>query len=50
VVLLHRGRVVADATPAEVLQADRLADVYDARVEVLHRDAGPAVLPVREPS
>ena len=45
-VLLHRGRVVADATPAEVLQPARLAEVYGARVEVLHREAGPAVLPV----
>jgi iron complex transport system ATP-binding protein len=47
VVLLHQGRVVADATPAEVLQPDRLAEVYGARVEVLHREDGPAVLPVR---
>ena len=48
--LMHRGRVVADATPAEVLQPARLAEVYGARVEVLHREAGPAVLPVRAPS
>ncbi|HET9423470.1 MAG TPA: ABC transporter ATP-binding protein [Nocardioides sp.] len=49
VVLLHRGQVVADATPAEVLQPARLAEVYDARVEVLQRAAGPVVLPVRDP-
>ena len=47
VVLLHQGRVVADGTPAEVLQPARLAEVYGARVEVLQRDGGPAVLPVR---
>jgi iron complex transport system ATP-binding protein len=47
VLLLHRGRVVADASPSEVLQPARLAEVYGARVEVLQRDAGPAVLPVR---
>jgi iron complex transport system ATP-binding protein len=47
VVLLHQGRVVADATPTEVLQPGRLAEVYGARVEVLQREDGPAVLPVR---
>ncbi len=47
VVLLHQGRVVADATPAEVLRPALLSEVYGARVEVLMRDAGPAVLPVR---
>jgi len=50
VVLLHQGRVVADASPVEVLQPARLAEVYGARVEVLQREAGPAVLPVRGPS
>lgn len=49
VVLLHHGRVVADAPPREVLRPARLADVYGARVEVLQREAGPAVLPVRGP-
>ncbi len=46
VVLLDNGRVVADASPSEVLRPVRLAEVYGARVEVLRRDAGPAVLPV----
>ena len=46
VVLLDQGRVVADASPREVLRPVRLADVYGARVEVLQRDTGPAVLPV----
>ncbi len=47
VVLLHEGRVVADGSPEAVLEPARLADVYAARVEVLQRDAGPAVLPLR---
>jgi len=47
VVLLHQGRVVADAAPAQVLRPALLSEVYGARVEVLARDDGPAVLPVR---
>ena len=47
VLLMHEGRVMADATPVEVLQPDRLSSVYGARVEVLQREGGPAVLPVR---
>jgi iron complex transport system ATP-binding protein len=47
IVLLHQGRVVADASPAEVLRPSLLAEVYGARVEVLQREHGPAVLPVR---
>ena len=45
--LLHAGRLVADGPPEAVLEPARLAKVYGARVEVLHRDAGPAVLPLR---
>lgn len=48
-VLLDRGRVVADGRPDEVLTAERLAQVYDARVEVLDRPDGRAVLPLRDP-
>ncbi|QMU22788.1 ABC transporter ATP-binding protein [Gordonia rubripertincta] len=48
-VLLDRGRIVADGPPAEVLTAERLRDVYAAKVEVLDRRDGPAVLPVRDP-
>ena len=48
VVLLHQGRVVADGLPRGRARAARLAEVYGARVEVLQREAGPAVLPVRE--
>lgn len=47
-VLLDRGRIVADGPPAEVLTAERLRDVYAAKVEVLDRRDGPAVLPVRD--
>lgn len=47
-VLLDRGRIVADGTPAEVLTTDRIAQVYGARVEVLDRRDGRAVLPLRE--
>ena len=47
VVLLHQGRVVADASPVEVLKPALLAEVYRARVEVLQREDGPAVLPIR---
>ena len=47
-VLLDKGLVVADGPPAEVLTPERLARVYGARVEVLARADGPAVLPLRE--
>ncbi|UVE93851.1 ABC transporter ATP-binding protein [Dietzia sp. B32] len=47
-VLLDGGRVVADGPPEEVLTAERVAQVYDARVEVLDRRDGRAVLPLRE--
>ena len=47
-VLLDRGRVVADGRPETVLTAERVAQVYDARVEVLDRRDGRAVLPLRE--
>ena len=46
-VLLDRGRIVADGRPDEVLTADRVSQVYGARVEVLDRPDGRAVLPLR---
>lgn len=46
VVLMHEGRLVADGPPVDVLERTRLSDVYGARVEVLQRDGGPAVVPV----
>lgn len=48
-VLLHRGRVVADDSPEQVLTVERVAEVYGARVEVLDRRDGRAVLPLRGP-
>lgn len=48
-VLLDRGRVVSEGPPEEVLTVERVAQVYGARVEVLSRRDGPAVLPLREP-
>lgn len=47
--LLSEGRVVANAPAAAVLQADLLHQVYGARVEVLDRASGPAVIPDRPP-
>ncbi|MGW0036499.1 ABC transporter ATP-binding protein [Gordonia sp. NPDC003376] len=46
-VLLQRGRIVADGAPSEVLTEERIDAVYGARVEILHRTDGPAVLPLR---
>jgi iron complex transport system ATP-binding protein len=46
VVLIHEGRLVADGAPADVLEPIRLSEVYRARVEVLSRSGGPAVVPV----
>jgi len=47
VVLLHGGRIVTDGSAEQVLRPARLTQVYGARVEVLDRPGGPAVLPVR---
>ncbi|WP_373280963.1 ABC transporter ATP-binding protein [Nocardia higoensis] len=47
-VLLDHGRIVTDGPPADVLTVDRIAEVYGARVEVLDRPDGRAVLPLRE--
>ena len=46
-VLLSGGRVVADGAPLQVLTPRRLVEVYGARVDVLDRPTGAAVLPVR---
>ncbi|MFC4604869.1 ABC transporter ATP-binding protein [Rhodococcus kronopolitis] len=46
-VLLDGGRVVTEGTPREVLRAETIGRVYGARVEVLDRPGGLAVLPVR---
>ncbi|OBG87398.1 spermidine/putrescine ABC transporter ATP-binding protein [Mycobacterium sp. E802] len=47
--MLAAGRVVADGTPTEVLTAQRIAEIYQARVDVVERGGRIAVLPVREP-
>ncbi len=36
IVMLHRGRVAADGSATEVLTADRIARVFDVKVEVFH--------------
>lgn len=47
IVLLARGRVVADGPPLDVLTADTIARHYDARVRILHDRGGIVVVPVR---
>lgn len=47
ILLINRGQVVRDGKPFEVLAPDLLNDTFSARVEVLTRDSGPAVVPVR---
>lgn len=49
-VLLDRGRLVHDGDPRAVLRLSLLSDTYGARVEVLDRPSGPAVVPVRPAS
>ncbi|WP_024795798.1 ABC transporter ATP-binding protein [Tomitella biformata] len=48
--MMADGTVVADGSAAEVLRADRIAEVYGARVEVLERGGLLAVLPLRPPA
>jgi len=48
--LMHDGRVVADGRPADILQADRLREIYGAVVEIGRRADGvtPYILPLEE--
>jgi len=46
-VLLRRGRIVADGTPELVLTQALLSEHYEASVEVLEHDGGLAVVPRR---
>ena len=47
-VMLDKGRVVADGEPREVLTAERLADHYGVRARIVHDpEAGVLVLPRR---
>ncbi len=48
-VLLHEGRTVARGTPAEVLQPDRIASVFQWPVAVTPLDGIPQVVPLRRP-
>ena len=43
VIVLHEGRVVADAPPAEALTPDRLAAVYGVEARVTPGVAGPVI-------
>lgn len=46
-VVVSEGRIAATGTPAEVLTANRLDDVFGLSAEVLDVDGAPAVVPVR---
>jgi ABC-type multidrug transport system ATPase subunit len=46
-VLLDRGEVVADGTPAEVLSNLNVSSYYGANVRVIHDEDGVFVLPLR---
>jgi iron complex transport system ATP-binding protein len=47
VVMLERGRVVADGAPREVLTEESLARYFDASVRVIPVDEGLAIVPAR---
>ncbi|UAK24570.1 ABC transporter ATP-binding protein [Sphingomonas nostoxanthinifaciens] len=44
--LMDRGRIVADGTPRDVLTPERLAQVYCIRAAIVETDEGPAILPL----
>jgi iron complex transport system ATP-binding protein len=46
-VLVDRGRVVADGNGRDVLTPARLESLYGANVKVLHHESTPIVIPVR---
>jgi iron complex transport system ATP-binding protein len=46
-VLLDRGRLVADGTPTEVLTEELLSQHYCARLRVIPGEHGPLVVPIR---
>jgi iron complex transport system ATP-binding protein len=49
-VLLAKGRVVADGSAAEVLTEDRLIPSYGAGIRVVNNGDGPTVIPTRRKS
>jgi iron complex transport system ATP-binding protein len=48
IVLVDRGRVVAEGGARDVLTEERIASLYGATVRVVHGDGTPAVIPVRK--
>ena len=46
-VLVDRGRVLAEGGAREVLTEERISSLYGATVRIVHGDGAPAVLPVR---
>lgn len=46
VAMLAKGRIVAQGAPAEVLTAAAIAEIFDARVRVIHEPEGPVIVPV----
>jgi iron complex transport system ATP-binding protein len=47
IVLVDRGRLLAEGAAVEVLTEERIATLYGATVRVFHDDGAPAVVPVR---
>lgn len=47
IMLLAQGNLVEAGPPRTVLRADQIGQTYNAKVEVLSRESGPAVIPVR---
>jgi iron complex transport system ATP-binding protein len=47
IVLVDRGRVLAEGGARDVLTEERIASLYGATVRVVHGDGAPAVVPVR---
>ena len=48
VILMSEGQIAADGTPSEVLDPDRLSDLYGAHVRVINIDDHLVVIPIVE--
>jgi iron complex transport system ATP-binding protein len=46
VAMISDGRIVDQGPPAQVLTADAIAQIFNARVRVLSLDDGPVIVPV----